>query len=88
MKEFIQELKQNQEIKGTETVKIDYIIERLEDIQKEYNKHINKRIDFLNSMIDYNIETNEEEALKYMYSKLELETIKRKIEGSTDEESN
>ena len=50
-------------------------------------KYIDDRIKFLNSMIDYHLESNEEQAIKYMYGKLELETIKRKIEGSTDEEN-
>ena len=55
----------------------------LQDIMK----YIDDRIKFLNSMIDYHLESNEEQAIKYMYGKLELETIKRKIEGSTDEEN-
>ena len=32
MREFIEELKNNQKIKGTETIRIDYVIERLEEI--------------------------------------------------------
>jgi len=31
MKEFVEELKSNQKIKGTETIRIDYVIERLEE---------------------------------------------------------
>ena len=34
MQEFIEELKHNQNIKGTETIRIDYVIERLEDIKE------------------------------------------------------
>lgn len=34
MQEFIEELKHNQKIKGTETIRIDYVIERLEDIKE------------------------------------------------------
>lgn len=55
---------------------------------KEVINYINRRIEFLNSMIDYNLESNEEEALKYMYSKLELETIKKIIEGDQNEKNN
>lgn len=59
MKEFIEELKYNQNInfkKGLENrIDIDYVIERLEDIQKEllenieyfdyHNKNLNKKQD-------------------------------------------
>lgn len=92
MKELINELKYNQNInykKALENrVNIDYIIERLTDIKKEIDKHINDRINFLNSMINYNLENNEDEAIKYMYSKLELTIIKNMIEGKQDENNN
>ena len=52
MEEFIEELKHNQKIKGTETIRIDYVIERLEYIQnvflnnldyfKSHNKNLTK----------------------------------------------
>jgi hypothetical protein len=35
MREFIEELKNNQKIKGTETIRIDYVVERLEEIDKQ-----------------------------------------------------
>jgi hypothetical protein len=35
MREFIEELKNNQKIKGTETIRIDYVVERLEEINKQ-----------------------------------------------------
>ena len=56
-------------------------------LQDMYN-YINDRIKFLESMIDYNLESNEDEAIKYMYSKLELTTLKNMIEGSKHEENN
>ena len=50
MQEFIEELKHNQNIKGTETIRIDYVIERLEYINKfllenaEYFTYHNKNL--------------------------------------------
>ena len=50
MEEFIEELKHNQKIKGTETIIIDYVIERLEYIQNvflnnlDYFKYHNKNL--------------------------------------------
>ena len=38
MEEFIEELKNNQNVKGTETIRIDYVIERLKDIQNKLLK--------------------------------------------------
>lgn len=38
MEEFIEELKYNQKIKGTQTVRIDYVIERLEEIMENNNE--------------------------------------------------
>lgn len=88
MKEFIKELKQEQKIKGTETVRIDYIIERLEDLQKQYNNYLKSRLDFLNGVINHFIDTDEETALKYMYCRSEVETIKKLIEGGQHENNN
>ena len=64
MQEFIEELKHNQKIKGTETIRIDYIIDRLEYIQNvllnnlyyfEYhNKNLTKKQEeVLNFINDY-----------------------------------
>lgn len=88
MKEFIKELKHNQTIKGTETVRIDYIVERLEDLQKSYNKYFKERLDFLNGAINHFIEDDEETALKYMYCRSEVESIKKLIEGGQHENNN
>ncbi len=92
MKEFIKELKHNQNInykKGLENrINIDYIIERLEDLEKRYNNYINERIDFLNGAIEHFIDTDEETALKYMYCRSEVETIKKLLEGGQHEEDN
>lgn len=40
MREFIEELKYNRNIKDTETIRIDYVIERLEDIRKDLEEHV------------------------------------------------
>lgn len=77
MKEFIQELKENNEIKGTETVRIDYIIERLEDIQKDFENYLNNRIKFFDDLIGY---SEEDQAIsEYSLRKHEINKIKDEI---------
>ena len=53
MREFIEELKHNQEINikndYENRINIDYVIERLEDIQKEMSESIEKLRENLNS---------------------------------------
>jgi len=92
MKEFINELKHNQDInykKGLENrINIDYIIERLEDLEKSYNKYLKERLNFLNGAIDHFIDNDEETALKYMYCRSEIEAIRKLLEGGQHDKNN
>lgn len=92
MKELIEELEYNDCInyfEGLENrIDIDYMIERVKDVKNDLEKYINKRIKFLDNMIDYYLESNEQEALKYMYARQEVEAFKKLIEGSKNEENN
>ena len=67
MQEFIEELKHNQKIKGTETIRIDYVLERLEEINKflleniEYftyhNKNLTKEQDYRITLVYDNLKS-------------------------------
>lgn len=73
MKQLIEELKNNQKIKGTECVRIDYMIDRLKDIEKSNNNIVNlieKRIKTLEDRID--ITENEDVLNEYIVRRLEL----------------
>ena len=73
MKEFINELKHNQDInykKGLENrINIDYIIERLEELEKSYNKYFKERLDFLNGAINHFIEDRNNGKLDAAYAR-------------------
>lgn len=92
MKELIEELEYNDCInyfEGLENrIDIDYMIERVKDVKNDLEKYINKRIKFLDNMIDYYLESNEQEALKYMYARQEIQAIKNIIESGQDEKIN
>ena len=75
--EFIQELENNIKIEDTYTVRIDYIIERLKDINKELESYLNDRIKFFDDLIGY---SEEDQAIsEYSLRKHEINKIKDEI---------
>lgn len=52
MEEFIKELEYNNKIKNTETVRIDYVIDRLKNANNELQDRINLAIGFINNHIE------------------------------------
>lgn len=85
MKELLEELKHNQEINKKEglenRIQIDYIIERLEDIEKDLESYLKDRVEFLEGMIGYAVRDNNDKAIyEYSMRKFEVETIKEYIE--------
>lgn len=89
MKEFIKELKQNQKIKGTETIKIDYVIERLKDIYEDLRSYLNDRYNFLESLLNYACNDNKDEQIyEYSMRKFEIENIINLLEGGQHEKDN
>lgn len=81
MKELIEELKNNQKINGTECVRIDYILERLEDIEKEITNYLDDRINLLDSLLYYSLKDNKEDYIcnEYSMRKMELVSFKREV---------
>lgn len=77
LNEFIKELENNIKIKDTYTVRIDYIIERLKDINKDFENYLNNRIKFFDDLIGY---SEEDQAIsEYSLRKHEINKIKDEI---------
>lgn len=93
MKEFIEELEHNQEINKKQNLEnridIDYVIERLKDIDGELRNYLNDRYNFLDSLLNYACNDNKDgQIYEYSMRKFEIENVINFIEGEQNEENN
>ena len=84
IKEFIDELDYNQQInnkKGLENrINIDYVSDRLKGIYIILKDYLKGRESFCNDCINHYIDNDENEAIKYMYARQEIEAFKALLE--------
>ena len=86
MKEFLEELKHDQEINKKEGIEnrinIEYIIERLEDIEKDLENYLDDKINLFDSLLNYSIRDDNDKAIyEYSIRKHDLEEVKNYING-------